>query len=431
LTALQDPGPPVAFDVIDALAGAARLTRRSATLDGSVPLRVAQACVPLLEGNAFGHQVVLRDRVTAERSLGRWSVQASDAAVAMSRLARAVLPTLVARGLIDDDAAARLRDCWPIETGFRRALRLWTGLLLRPRAGVALRVSSTANRRPRGFTVHEARIDDPARYEPLLLELAPVDKHLSLGGEVATVAALPLRPPRFDFVALDGASSVVAAHAAFYGGAYFATKRGGEVARTYKALVRRRRVSPADHPDEAIEVTAAGPATIVAAGRTPRAADRLIFRNGVPFTARFDGQRVDVTPDAGALRRFSASVRATWRPVKDQLGDALHEGAVHYFAKYFTSHPPGEPHFFVKPPALVRTEPGTSLLLEGAHGPGWDVLRGVVQTDVFHAAPAVFQLWSGCDPVSIPEGTPLLEMFAVPRSLIGAGFAASVVEPGA
>src|SRR5690606_26444154 len=94
--------PPVAFDVVDALGGAASLVRRSPTLDGSVPLRVAQACLPFLEGNAFGHQIVLRDPLDAERTLGRWALRASDEATALVHRARAVLPVLALRGLVDE-----------------------------------------------------------------------------------------------------------------------------------------------------------------------------------------------------------------------------------------------------------------------------------------------------------------------------------------
>ena len=49
--------PPV--EVLRALGAFAALERRSATLDGNVPLRVAQACMPFLEGNALGWQIVL------------------------------------------------------------------------------------------------------------------------------------------------------------------------------------------------------------------------------------------------------------------------------------------------------------------------------------------------------------------------------------
>src|SRR5262249_49765448 len=59
-------------EVLDILGGLVRLTRRSPTLDGSVPLRVARACLPLLEGNAYGLQLVLTRPLTVRRRLRHW-----------------------------------------------------------------------------------------------------------------------------------------------------------------------------------------------------------------------------------------------------------------------------------------------------------------------------------------------------------------------
>ena len=92
-----------------------------------------------------------------------------------------------------------------------------------------------------------------------------------------------------------------------------------------------------------------------------------------------------------------------------------------YLTKYFTPHPNGEPHFFVKPWAFTSTPHGWSSVLEGTRGDGWDVMRGVVWTDRFHATPAVFSLQPGRR-VRVPEGAPLLEVTAVPRRLLGEGF---------
>ena len=55
------------FEVLDAL-GLAQLVKRSGDLGGSVPLRVAQGCAPLFEGNAFGFQITLRQPITLRRS---------------------------------------------------------------------------------------------------------------------------------------------------------------------------------------------------------------------------------------------------------------------------------------------------------------------------------------------------------------------------
>jgi hypothetical protein len=96
--------------------------------------------------------------------------------------------------------------------------------------------------------------------------------------------------------------------------------------------------------------------------------------------------------------------------------------ALWYLTKYFTPHPPGDPHFFVKPFAFTRTPPGWSSLVEGIHGDGYDVLRGVVSTDVFHATPAVFHLRTAGAPVAVAAGTPLVRVIAIPRDLLRASW---------
>jgi hypothetical protein len=89
-----------------------------------------------------------------------------------------------------------------------------------------------------------------------------------------------------------------------------------------------------------------------------------------------------------------------------------------YLTKYFTPHPPGEPHFFVKPWALTATPPGWSSLIEGVHGDGYDVLRGVISTDSFHATPAVFRIHREGARVNVAEDAPLLRVIPIPRSLL-------------
>ncbi len=95
--------PATAFEVLDAL-GLAQLVKRSGDLGGSVPLRVAQACAPLFEGNAFGFQITLRQPITLRRSAGRVAVEiAAPYGEALAASHRAVLPRLVAQGLLPPD----------------------------------------------------------------------------------------------------------------------------------------------------------------------------------------------------------------------------------------------------------------------------------------------------------------------------------------
>jgi hypothetical protein len=56
-------------------------------------------------------------------------------------------------------------------------------------------------------------------------------------------------------------------------------------------------------------------------------------------------------------------------------------------------------------------------------GSGYDVLRGVVASDVFHAAPAVLRLNVPGAGVEVSAGVPLARLFAFPRQLLASSFA--------
>lgn len=430
---------PAAFDIVDVL-GVASLVRRSATLGGSVPVRVAQACVPLLEGNAWGHQIVLRDRIELRARLGRWSVMARPPGrvAELDRLARASVPILVRDRTLRDGAWRTRLDAGLIVAG--RTISLFTGLFARPRPGVRLRQSSTANRRAWSYAIGEAILDDPSALCPIVLEVIPAPGATSivLEGEIATLAALPARLA-FDCTDLgdDRTSGIAAAHARFYDADYFATKRRGAVSRKYRDEIARRPAASSDaDPTEAL-VVGDGRALPLISPAPPRRLhrpagpvdappgtppDRLVVRNAVALTATFDGAHVVVEPDAAERAAYARDVRACWEPWLARDG---HEGALLYLSKYITPHPPGEPHFFVKPSALIRTAPGVSTVIDGVCGDGYDILRGVVRTDAFHAAPAVFQLWRPGARITVPRGASLAHLFPSPRALIDAGFTAA------
>ena len=184
--------PLVAFDVVDVLDGFATLCRRAPTLGGSVPVRVAQACVPLLEGNAWGYQIAIHRRIELRRRFGAWSVVGIDRGDEVARLMRATVPVLVAEGTLRGDWQRRL-ERGVVDT--RGSISLFTGLFVRPRDGLRLRQSSTANRRSWAFSVGEAILDDRDGLCPVVLDILPaanVDA-FAIEGEIATLAVLPAR----------------------------------------------------------------------------------------------------------------------------------------------------------------------------------------------------------------------------------------------
>lgn len=431
VAAAAEPVGAVAFDVIDAFGGLARLVRRSPTLDGSVSLRATQGCAPLLDGNALGHQVVLTRPLQVERSsLGRWRVREDEAWQTVERARRAALPMLRARGILPADA-------WPqLERGVVTIVRgepwLWTGLCVRPRAGSWLLVTSAANRRNRGFEVRARVIPASDGWVPLFFELRPAAgaRTLRLFGEVAcVVTAGP--GPTLERVPLAKRPEAARGHLQFYVQEYFEAKKRGEITRRYrKTIDAAPHPAAADAPGEGVVVEVGPcPGTIetsseclLPSGPSPRVPTGLgtlsvaRFDEGIGFSTTWDGHTVTLDYDRAKLRELAAGIEPAFVAA---LGPELvgkHLGALLYLTKYFTPHPPGEPHFFVKPWALTVLPPGWSALVEGVHGAEYDVMRGVVHADQFFATPAVFQLFELGRRIEIPAGRPLMRVIPLERS---------------
>jgi len=423
------------FEALAAFEPLARLTKREGTLDGSVPLRVAQACVPLLEGNAFGHQIVFGRRLVVRSRLARRGLEPTPELEEVDRAHRAAVPFLVAQGFLRRGGAWHLqlaRKWWWLERG---VLRVWTGLLVRPRAGTWLRVSGAGSRAILGLGVRTTWIADGDELVPLVVDFDSASDGTRLEGEVATIAAV-VPDVRVEVGSVAEHPELVHAHVAFYDAKYFATKKG-EVTKKYRRTLKATRAGAEEEGPPATMHVAhlAGPKPEVvtvdrvlgAASTLPVPAPRggaslqlVRFRNAVPFTAHFDGNTLAIEPDRKVLGRGATEIRRELEVALGEGFDVLHEGAVLYLTKYFTPHPNGEPHFFVKPWAFSATPRGWSTAIEGVRGDGWDVMRGVVWTDRFHATPAVFSMQPGRR-VRIAEGAPLLEAVAIPRSLLAEG----------
>lgn len=427
-----------AFEILDALGGLCRLERRDRTLDGSVPLRVVQGCVPFLEGNAFGFQVTLTRELLLERSLGGWSLAASSPTGPLAAALRGAVPRLRAQGFLGASWARTLSRgvLWSEGNPFRPRLRLWTGLLVRPLGGLWLRLSCPTNRRNVRVSMEPLYFHDGEGFTPLVMDFEPVGGGpLRLAGEIATVAPVAPRAT-FNVLPLARAPEVGEAHGAFYDAAYFQTKKG-EITRKYRKLVghqpeveapgeascRLIEAGPAEHEVREVGpfLGSLGPEPLYEPGGGGRLQE-VIFKNLIPFRVSYDGHTVAVDPDRGALAAGARAVEACFAEALGPTFQREHQGALWYLTKYFTPHPAGEAHFFVKSWSFVTTPPGWSCLLDGIHGGGYDILRGVVSTDLFHATPAVFWLHQLHTSIEVPRGTPLLRVLPVPRSLLEAGY---------
>jgi hypothetical protein len=426
----------VIAEVLDSLDGLFRVSNRTPTLDGSVPLRVARACLPLLEGNAYGLQLVLTRPLVVRRRLRRWRATWGDSADSVERQHAGAWPRLPEEGYLSRDSAwVRAMD-GPLVRPAPGGLRIITGLLVRPEPDTWLRLTSAANRRNTLFEVGEQLIPDDGGWVPLVLDLkigADAPDRFRIEGEVACLGAL--RPGvRVQSVAISDAPDLAHAHAAFYDRAYFEEKKDeptgkyrrvvtGEATADYETVppppCRVATIGPSAHAIEALDrfTTASGPVAETRP-REKRRLESVVFRNELAFSGLFDGHTLSLDYDRATLEKRVSRMRSAFREAMGAAGGLEHAGSELYLTKYFTPHPPGEPHFFVKPWALTATPPGWSSLVEGMHGDGYDVLRGVVSTDVFHATPAVFRVHRAGARFEVAEGAPLLRVIPLPRALL-------------
>ncbi len=409
--------------VLDAFEdGPFRLDTRDRTLEGAVAVRAAQACLPLLEGNALGLQLRLSRPLSLVRPrLGRAVGTDED----FVRRHVSAMPRLRALGLVGE-AWAQAFARGP----FHEAGRTWlfTGLLVRAPAGLLLRVTHAGNRRAFDVGVDEIFAHGDDGLVPLVLGL-DVPSRALLQGEIATLHLvapdLPLR-----VVPLAEVPAVGEAHAEFYDAEYFARKKAGGVTRKYRRLISEPHA--ATPPARVEVVTVDGPAFAIEARRarlssaSPRpvepangpAARVLRFGARLDFQVVWDGQTLSLDWDRPTLERGAAGIERVFRELYGEAFVAAHRGALLYLTKYFTPHPTGEPHFFVKPWGFVRTSPGLSSVVDGAARLGpFDVLRGVIATDRFHATPAVFRV-HGPGTFTVRAGEPLADVLPVPRALL-------------
>lgn len=470
---------PAAFSLGDVLDGMFRLEKRSPTLRGSVPLRVAQACVPLLQGNAFGLQVVLREPLPLQRGPLGFSLAFDDerARALRARYAAGLARALRQGWLVPDGAWHRfLREqalflAPARRLGTKPVLQLWTGLFIQPDPGLALRLLPVGNRRPRSFDLTEAlyattalattdtttaQVPDgpiPLCLQLTISDMARREKQLVLSGELACLAVMPLAAS-FAVHSLAERPEVGRAHCAFYDASYFRHKEGSAT-RRYRRQIRsgprdgdpsaasssrsdQEAPTAARGSLEPSEVVLAGPTELEVVGedqflsavgpqpltRSPKARrlQYVLFRNLLDFRARFDGAAVALDYSAKELEDAAQVLRQRFVQVYGRDFVEQHPGALLYLSKYFTGHPPGEPHFFVKPWAFTRTPPGCSLLVEGCAGDGYDILRGVIACDQFHATPAVFAIGRSESAIEVPARTPLLRAYPLPRALLNATY---------
>lgn len=426
-------GAEVCFEVARVLDGFL-LGKRSETLDGSIPLRAAQGCKPLLEGNGAGFHLRFADPAVIRRGRGGPRLTLTDEG--FERLLGGYdekLEAAVARGLLKRDGHWHRE----LRKGFARrvgdTLRLWTGLLVRPAPGVWLLVSGAFNRRCL-VNVEEYVVADDSSFVPVILRLDLASlrsRDTWLDTELACL--LPLRPGvEFGVGALADSPEVGRAWCDFYDRSYIEAR--GDV----KYTARYRRVTAKESDETTGEVARCrlinlgGPnlhrvgtfsrfATGAGLSRTHPAKNSLQFavvRNVADVRARWDGSNIrDIEAEVPGgpgpyLREWAERYGPETLPSVELFADYVE----HNFGPYR-----GEPYFSITPWVFATTPPGWSSLMDSYHLDGLDGMRGVISTDTHFGVASLWQI-SGPRKFAVAKGTPLLRVLPVPRSLLRANF---------
>lgn len=421
----------VCFDVAQVLDGFA-LTKRSETLDGSIPLRAAQGCKPLRDGNGAGFHLSFADPAVVSRARGGPSLDLTDEG--FDKLIDGYaekLEAAVARGLIERGGYWHRK----LRKGFARrvgdTLRIWTGLIVRPAAGVWLLVSGAYNRRC-PVEVEEYVVADDSAFVPVVLRIdlnSLRSRETWLDTELACI--LPLRPGvEFAVSALDQSPEVGRGWREFYDDNYGVAPDDPTRTVRYRRAVRKESATKAGGLARCRLVTLAGPnvnrvrtfnrfATREGFSRVHPAKGSLQF--GVISSACDVRVRWDGTNMRDVEARMPGGPERLLREWAERYGrESL--SSVEWLANYAHSmYGPhrGEPLFVITPWVFATTPDGWSSVVDTYHLESMDGMRGVVSTDTRFGFPANWQV-SKQRKFAIPKGTPLMRVLPIPRQLLRA-----------
>jgi hypothetical protein len=232
-----DDPRPLALEAICALPGFCRLAKRSATLDGSLPLRAAQHCSPVLEGNAAGFQIVLENPMTLRRTSRGAEVEVTPQTRDLLKHIPEALERCIGAGVLVRGGYWDRVLRWGAFPVAGQRLLLWSGFLVRPHRGVWLRVSRAFNRGG-VLPVIEHLVADASGFAPLLVEidlrLLP-EKESWLEREIASV--LPVSPNvSMSLARVTPDCGIVENFESFYDAKYFAQKAEGPTGKYRKQM---------------------------------------------------------------------------------------------------------------------------------------------------------------------------------------------------
>jgi len=399
------------------------LQKRSATLEGSLPLRASQYCVPVMSGSAAGFQIKMLESTWI--SWGTESLRVASNKTTNDIIAKRLpegVDRLVRHGMLPKHGYwHRLFETSGVVVEDDRLL-IWTGYVVSGGTTDLGLVTGAFNRGP-GLEVIPHLVADQ-RMSPLVVEveIGPSGE-VWLEREVACVLPMPAAGRVWRSEPFQEHTELADLVGKFYDEEYFAQKCQSATGR-YRKLVKK-----SEH-------------------RSPVVSDPTLVTMGPPQSHTFGFLNRAVTPDGWCELdegdglhtvdlRTTGPLRATWNgarllnyePVSDPVSFAAlrrdWESAcgdrcptfLNTLSSPFGTLKYGEPYVFLLPWVLVITPPDWVTVMDGYSRGIVRGMRGIVDTDMFHAVNTAYHL-IGPGEIDVDPGGALLRLFALPREYL-------------
>lgn len=422
------------FELYDALGEFFLLQSRSPTLDGSIPLRAAQHCIPYTEGCSAGLQLTppwLELKIKKNRKFEISTPNPPDVDTYEE-----TLHWLRHNEILSDYWCDILENGLVWDQGDQAYI--WTGYVIRPAENTWILNGGAFNRRAQVKTI-DLVYADSKNFQPLF---CAVEVSEMKPGSYAIAAELGcllgLQPGTEVKVApIETSTAEVKAVCDFFDEQYYQQKQTTPATGKYRALgSSKNKPASASSKKETPEVL------LVDMLDSPYELDT--FKNFVTSQGiSFDRKLSETYPFIILKSAFSAKLNwdgTFWstevkpHPLTEKLieiwtkvGGVPGERFANTVADFVWLPAPTEAFFNVAPWALLKTPPGWSSVYDGIHFENAEGLRGVVRTDQLHQVSGVYRLING-PTLSIKKGSRLMRILPIPRNLLNPEYQMKTAE---
>jgi hypothetical protein len=413
-----------AFELYDALGEFFLIQKRSATLDGSIPLRAAQHCIPYTEGNAAGLQLIPPFFELKIKKNRKFEISTSNPPE--SEPYEQTLHWLRDNAILSDDWFGILQN-GPIWDRGDQAY-IWTGHMIRPAENTWILSGGAYNRRAQVKTI-DLIYADSKNFQPLfcaldLSEMKPGSYQIA--AELGCL--LGIQPGVEVKVApLEESTAEIKAVCDFFDDQYYQQKKTKVATGKYRALKSQKNklvqtFSKREKPKVLLVdmfkspykletfknfVTSRGIETDRKLSDTFKF---IVLKSSFAVKLLWDGTywmvKVKAHPLTEKLIQF-------WNKIGGEPGERF----ANTIAEFIWLPAATESFFNVAPWVLLKTPPGWSSVYDGVHFENAEGLRGVVRTDQLYQVSGVYRLING-PALSIKKGSPLMRILSIPRNLL-------------